>query len=79
MLTLYYKGKTCLLATFSTGDFPAELELFFVYFFIIFTNYFFFITRYVPTVFDNQIVEKDFRGEPILLQLWDTAGLFSSF
>jgi len=46
-------GKTCLLATFATGDFPED---------------------YVPTVFENTVKEVDHRGNPVLLQLWDTAG-----
>lgn len=46
-------GKTCLLVTYATNDFPEE---------------------YVPTVFDNRTTEVVYKGQNLLLQLWDTAG-----
>jgi len=33
-----------------------------------------FPAEYTPTVFENQIVEREYEGEQILVQLWDTAG-----
>jgi len=33
-----------------------------------------FPTEYVPTVFENYTAQMKFKGQPVLLSLWDTAG-----
>lgn len=36
------------------------------------------ITRYVPTVFENYSSDVPYNGDTYLLQMWDTAGSYSS-
>ncbi len=57
-------GKTCLLTVFAKGAFPEVSWL---------------RKLYVPTVFDNSVVEVQVDGKYVQLALWDTAGRITLF
>ena len=78
--------------TYTSGNFPIEYvysywNLFVCFFLLLqpganhkllpFISYTFNRFRYVPTVFDNTTTEVNYKGQQILLQLWDTAGLYN--